>query len=145
MSGFLIDTNVVSEFIKPQPDSQVIRWPEAADPESLFASVITFGEIRLGIEDLAPGKRRTDLEQWLDQGLPDWFEEHLLPVTKTIVDRWGRLTIRAKRVGVTITTANGLIAATTIEHDLTLVTRNVKDFADLGATIFNPWDAQPPS
>jgi predicted nucleic acid-binding protein len=67
----LIDTNVVSEFIKPQPDSNVIRWLEAADPESLFASVITFGEIRLGIEDLAPGKRRTDLEQWLDQGLPE--------------------------------------------------------------------------
>ena len=141
MSGFLIDTNVVSEFIKPQPDSKVIRWLEAADPESLFASVITFGEIRLGIEDLAPGKRRTDLEQWLDQGLPEWFEDHLLPVTKAIVDRWGRLIIQAKRGGITITTADGLIAATAIEHDLTLVTRNVKDFAGLGVTIFNPWEA----
>lgn len=70
MSGYLVDTNVISEFIKPQPDAQVIRWLEAADPESLFASVIGFGEIRLGIEDLAPGKRRADLEQWLDQGLP---------------------------------------------------------------------------
>lgn len=141
MSGFLIDTNVVSEFIKPQPDSKVIRWLEAADPECLFASVITFGEIRIGIEDLAPGKRRTDLEQWLDQGLPEWFEDHLLPVTKAIVDRWGRLTIQVKRGGVTITTADGLIAATAMEHDLTLVTRNVKDFAGVRTTIFNPWEA----
>lgn len=121
MSGFLVDTNVISEFIKPQPDSQVIRWLEAADPESLFASVI-FGEIRLGIEDLSPGKRRAELEEWFDQGLPDWFEDHLLPVTKAIVDRWGRLTIQAKRRGVTITTADGLIAATALEHDLGIVT-----------------------
>ena len=141
MSGFPIDTNVISEFIKPQPDSKVIRWLEAADSESLFASVITFGEIRLGIEDLAPGKRRADLEQWLDQGLPEWFENHLLPVTKAIVDRWGRLTIQAKRRGVTITTADGLIAATALEHDLAIVTRNMKDFAERGATVINPWVA----
>jgi predicted nucleic acid-binding protein len=141
VSGFLIDTNVISEFIKPQPDSQVIRWLEAADPESLFASVITFGEIRLGIEDLAPGKRRVDLEQWLDQGLPEWFENHLLPVTKAIVDQWGRLTIQAKRRGVTITTADGLIAATALEHDLAIVTRNMKDFTETRATVISPWVA----
>jgi toxin FitB len=141
VSGFLVDTNVISEFVKPQPDAQVIRWLESADPESLFASVITFGEIRLGIEDLAPGKRRADLEQWFDQGLPQWFEDHLLPVTKAIVDRWGRLTIQAKRRGVTITTADGLITATALEHDLAIVTRNVKDFAETGATVLNPWVA----
>ncbi len=132
MSGFPIDTNVISEFIKPQPDSKVIRWLEAADPESLFASVITFGEIRLGIEDLAPGKRRADLEQWLDQGLPEWFENHLLPVTKAVVDRWGRLTIQAK---------DGLIGANALEHDLAIVPRNMKDFAETGATVINPWVA----
>jgi predicted nucleic acid-binding protein len=139
VSGFLVDTNVISEFTKPQPDAQVIRWLEATDPESLFASVITFGEIRLGIEDLAPGKRRADLEQWFDQSLPQWFEDHLLPITKAIVDRWGRLTIQAKRKGVTITTADGLITATALEHGLAIVTRNVKDFAETGATVINPW------
>lgn len=61
MSGFLVDTNVISEFIKPQPDARVISWLEAADPDSLFASVITLGEIRLGIEDLPPGKRRAEI------------------------------------------------------------------------------------
>ena len=68
MSGFLVDTNVVSEFIRPQPDSRVIRWLEAADPESLFASVVSFGEIRLGIEDLPVSKRPAALEEWLERG-----------------------------------------------------------------------------
>jgi predicted nucleic acid-binding protein len=67
VNGFFVDTNVVSEFIKPQPDSRVVQWLEAADPESLFASVVTFGEIRLGIEDLPFSKRRTALEQWLER------------------------------------------------------------------------------
>jgi predicted nucleic acid-binding protein len=140
VSGFLVDTNVVSEFIRPQPDSRVIRWLEAANPESLFASVVTFGEIRLGIEDLPVSKRRAALEEWLEQGLPQWFESHLLPVTKAIADRWGQLTIKAKRKGIAITTADGLIAATALQHDLAIVTRNVKDFSATGVTIVNPWE-----
>jgi predicted nucleic acid-binding protein len=139
VTGFLVDTNVISEFIKPQPDSNVMKWLEAADPESLFVSVVTFGEIKLGIEDLTASKRRTELEQWLEQGLPDWFESNLLPVTKAVAERWGRLTIDAKKKGISITMADGLIAATAAEHGLTIVTRNVKDFAGTGAAIINPW------
>ena len=138
MSGFLVDTNVISEFIRPQPDPRVIGWLDAADPESLFASVVTFGEIRLGIEDLPAGKRRAALEEWFEQGLPAWFDSHLLPVTKPIADRWGRITIEAKRKGALLTTADGLIAATAIEHDLAIMTRNVTDFATSGAAIINP-------
>jgi predicted nucleic acid-binding protein len=103
VGGFLIDTNVISEFVKPEPSLRVKRWFEAADPESLFASVITFGEIRIGIEDLAEGKRRAALEQWLEQGVPDWFQANLLPVTKAITDRWGQITVQAKRKGMTRT------------------------------------------
>jgi toxin FitB len=139
VNGFLVDTNVISEFVKPQPNPRVIRWLEVADPELLFASVVTLGEIRLGVEDLPLGKRRTALEEWLEQGLPEWFESHLLPVTKTIADRWGRLTIEAKKKGISVTTVDGLIAATALEHNLAVVTRNVKDFAETGATIVNPW------
>jgi predicted nucleic acid-binding protein len=138
---FLIDTNVVSEFVKPQPSPDVRLWFESTDPSSLFASVITVGEIRLGIEDLPPGKRRTDLEQWLEIGLPGWFEANLLPVTKAIADRWGQVTIQAKRRGVAMSTADGLIAATAIEHGLALVTRNVKDFTGLGVALVNPWES----
>ena len=138
---FLIDTNVISEFVRPKPSLQVKHWFESADPESLFASVVTFGEIRLGIEDLPEGKRRAALEQWLEEGVPEWFQANLLPVTKAIADRWGQMTIQAKRKGVTISTADGLIAATALEHDLTLVTRNAKDFAVVGVKLFNPWGA----
>jgi predicted nucleic acid-binding protein len=141
VGGFLIDTNVISEFVKPEPSLQVKRWFEAADPESLFASVITFGEIRIGIEDLAEGKRRAALEQWIEQGVPDWFQANLLPVTKAITDRWGQITVQAKRKGITVPTADGLIAATAIEHGLTIVTRNVKDFGGIEVSLVNPWGA----
>ena len=133
MSAFLIDTNVVSEFVRPEPSLKVRRWFEAADPESLFASVITFGEIRLGIEGLPLGKRRAALEQWIDEGVPEWFQTHLLPVTKAIADRWGKMTIQARLRGLTVSTADGLIAATAIEH-------GVKDFGGLDLPVFNPWE-----
>jgi predicted nucleic acid-binding protein len=79
------------------------------------------------------------LEQWLQEGLPAWFQSHLLPVTKVIADRWARVTIEAKRRGIAVAMADGLIAATALEHDLILVTRNVRDFADLSVPIFSPW------
>ncbi len=141
MSGFLIDTNVISEFAKPAPSSQVLLWFETADPNSLFASVVTLGEIRLGIEDMPLGQRRTDLEHWLLEGLPGWFGSNLLPVSKAIADQWGRLTVRAKRNGMALAIIDGLLAATALEHDLSVVTRNVKDFDGLGISIINPWTA----
>ncbi len=140
MNGSLIDTNVISEFAKANPDPNVIRWFQAADPDTLFASVVTLGEIRLGIEDLPMGKRRRDLELWLTTGLPAWFAANLLPVTKEIAERWGRATIEAKRNGLMLATADGLIAATALDHDLTLITRNTKDFAGLGVALLNPWN-----
>jgi predicted nucleic acid-binding protein len=140
---YLIDTNVVSEFIKPSPNSRVIDWVRRGEPQTLFVSAITAGELRLGTEAMPLSKRRTELERWLDQGLPDWFSSNLLPVTKDIADRWGRVTIRPKRGGVTLVTPDGLIAATALEHNLTLVTRNVKDFAGLGVSLLNPWEPQP--
>lgn len=77
MSGFLIDTNVISEFVKPNPEPNVINWFRAADPDALYASVVTVGELRLGIENMPIGKRRTDLELWLTAGLPAWFDANL--------------------------------------------------------------------
>lgn len=140
MIGSLLDTNIISAFAKPEANQPVIDWLKTAAPETLFVSVITIGELRLGIEDLPAGKRRSQLEQWLAEGLPEWFETNVLPVTKAIGERWGRLTIEAKRKGMTLGTPDGLIAATALEHDLTLVTRNVKDFAGLGVPLLNPWD-----
>jgi predicted nucleic acid-binding protein len=139
VSGFLLDTNIISAFVKPEANKPVIDWLEAAASETLFVSVITVGDLRLGIENLPTGKRRSQLEQWLETGLPDWFETNLLPVTMAIGERWGRMTIEAKRNGMTLGTPDGLIAATAAEHDLSVVTRNVKDFEGLGVSILNPW------
>jgi predicted nucleic acid-binding protein len=142
VSGFLVDTNVVSEFIKPQPNPQVIRRLRDADPESLFVSVIVFAEIRLGIEDLEFGKRRFTLEQWIQTGLPTWWESNCLPITRIIAARWRGSPLKlTKRKGATIATADGSIAATALEHELTLVTRDIHDFAVVAVPVLNPWES----
>jgi toxin FitB len=140
VSGFLIDTNVISEFVKSEPNPRVVHWFESADPDTLFARVLTLGEIRMAIENMPLSKRRAELEQWLEQGVPAWFQSNLLPVTEAIADRWALLTIQAKKRGAQVDTADGLIAATAVEHKLSIVTRNVKDFEELGIGIVNPWD-----
>jgi predicted nucleic acid-binding protein len=140
VTSFLLDTNVLSEFARTrEPDRQVDRWLKTTAEEALFASVLTFAEIRRGIELLPPGKRRTQLEQW-QEDLVASFENRLLPVTKAIADRWAVLAAQAQRQGVTLANIDGLIAATALEHDLTLVTRNVKDFAGVEVPLFNPWE-----
>ena len=142
MTGFLLDTNVLSEFARTgQPDRHVDLWLKTTAEESLFASVLTLAEIRRGIELLPPGKRRAQLKQWQDD-LVASFEMRLFPVTKAIADRWAVLAAHAQRNGTAPGNIDGLIAATALEHDLTLVTRNVKDFAGFGVPIFNPWESQ---
>jgi len=141
VTGFLLDTNVLSEFVRiGEPDRHVDRWLKTTAEESLFASVLTFAEIRRGIELLPPGKRRTQLEQWQDD-LVSSFEMRLFPVTKAIADRWAILAARTHRKGITLANIDGLIAATALEHDLTLVTRNVKDFTGVEVPLFNPWES----
>lgn len=140
MTKYLIDTNVISELIRPLPEEAVVRWFREVDPGALYSSVITWGEICLGVENLPAGKRRAEIEHWLSTSLAEWFGDNLLPVTKSIADRWGLSTAKARRAGITIATADGLIAATAMEDDLVLVTRNVRDFAALGVRLLNPWN-----
>ena len=143
MTGFLLDTNVLSEFSRSAfpPDRNVERWVESANPDTLYTSVLSFGEIRKGIELLAPGKKRSELERWLDADLKGWFGNNLLPVTKGISNRWGILTAQAQQQGKQLGAIDGLLAATALEYDLTVVTRNANDFSDRGVTVFNPWIA----
>jgi predicted nucleic acid-binding protein len=112
---------------------------KAAAPGSLYASVLTLAEIRRGIEILPASKRRSQLEKWLEGELLESFGTNLLPVTRAIGDRWAVLSARAQRRGAPLAVIDGLIAATALEHDLILATRNVRDFLDLGVSIFNPW------
>jgi predicted nucleic acid-binding protein len=141
VTGFLLDTNVLSEFSRTgEPDHHVDRWLKTTADESRFASVLTFAEIRRGIELLSPGKRRTQLEQWQND-LVASFEMRLFPVTKAIADRWAVLAAQAQRKGMTLANIDGLIALTALEHDLTLVTRNVKDSAGVELPLLNRWEA----
>ena len=141
MSGFLIDTNVLSENNRPGgPDAGVKSWLETTDRQSQHVSVITLAEIQKGIELLAEGKRRIRLEQWLKQDLEAWFSGRILPVDRQVAGRWASLMAQRARVGRPLPTVDSLIAATALAYDLTIVTRNTRDFEGVGATI-NPWEA----
>jgi toxin FitB len=139
--GFLLDTNVPSELTKPMPDVRVSGWVAAQDNTSLYLSVVSVGELRRGFTILPLGKRRAQLEQWFEQYLLPLFANRILPVTHSVSNRWGILDGECQLRGTPRNTADGMIAATALEHDLTVVTRNVKDFAGLGVTVFSPWDA----
>ena len=142
MSGFLIDTNVLSEYNRPGgPDAGVKRWLETTDRQSQYVSVITLAEIQKGIELLAAGKRRIQLEQWLKQDLEAWFLGRILPVDREVAGRWASLVAQGARAGRPLPTVDSLIAATALAYNLTLVTRNTRDFEGIDATLVNPWDA----
>ena len=140
MSGFLLDTNIPSELIRSRPDPRVDDWVKRQSVPSLFLSVIAVGELRRGFELLPRGERRVRLEQWLERDLLVWFRDRILPVTQGIADRWGVLDAQRQLKGAPLNTADGLIAATALEHGLTVVTRNTKDFDGLGVPL-NPWEA----
>jgi predicted nucleic acid-binding protein len=143
MSGFLLDTNVLSEFNRRgEPDRLVKQWLEEADTNSLYASVLTFGEIRFGVELLPASKRRTQLEQWLNRDLPEWFEGRILPVDQPIADRWGLLRAQSQLKGRPLSVIDALLAATALQYDLTIVSRNASDFSHVGPTVVNPWEAR---
>ena len=140
MSGSLLDTNIPSETLKLVPEAKVANWLTTCRKEEQFLSVISVGELRRGATLLAPGARRAQLEDYLHYAIPLWFGSRILPVTQVIANRWGILDAQRQIVGRPLNIADGLIAATALEHDLTLVTRNTKDFVGLGLTLINPWD-----
>jgi predicted nucleic acid-binding protein len=118
----------------------VTAWVESQDNSVLHLSIVSVGELRKGIHLLSQGNRREQLERWFEAFLLPLFSNRILPVTQGIADRWGILSADCKVIGKPLNTADGLIAATAIVHDLTVVTRNIKDFADLGITLLNPWE-----
>ncbi len=117
-----------------------MQWLTLQAPKTLFLSAITIGEIRKGLIVLPEGRRRAELETWFHTSLQAWFRGRVLPVTQVIADRWGVLDGERQLRGTPLNTADGLIAATAAENNLTVVTRNVKDFRGLGVDILNPWD-----
>jgi predicted nucleic acid-binding protein len=141
MSGFLLDTNCISELVRNQPERRVMDWMRAADESLLYLSVLTLGEIRKGVAILPQSKRRTYLESWLELDLQVRFSGRILDIDKAVSDRWGWLSAEAQRQGRPLSAIDGLLAATAIHHNLTIVSRNVSDFTHTHALVLNPWEA----
>jgi len=139
--NYLIDTNVVSELAKSRPDARVVKWIAEADEDRVCLSVITFAEIRHGIEEMAPGQRREVLKLWLEEELTSRFDGRIFAVGLAVAQAWGVLVARAREKGVTIGVMDAFLAATAEAHGLTLVTRNTRHFEKLGLALVNPWIA----
>jgi toxin FitB len=135
--GWLLDTNVLSETLRPVPNEQLMAWIGAADPEHLYVSVLTLGELHKGVLKLGPGRQRERLSNWLDTTLADWFGERVIAIDLAVADQWAQLLADAGRP---LPAIDSLLAATALHRELAIVTRNVRDFALPGVEVVNPWD-----
>jgi predicted nucleic acid-binding protein len=135
--SYLIDTNVLSEIRRKTPDANVVKWVNSRPPTSLYLSVLTLGELRKGIDSLADSKRRLKLVDWLETELPLFFAGRILAIDEGVADEWGKLLAKAGR---TVAAIDSLLGATASHHGLTMVTRNSKDFENLGLDVLNPWN-----
>jgi toxin FitB len=136
--SYLIDTNVLSELRRRDPDANVVRWIADRPATTLYLSVLTVGELRKGVEGLPEGDRKRRLLDWLEVELPAYFAGRILPVDAIVADRWGRLLAQAGRP---VSAIDSLLAATALTHGLTLITRNLRDFQHPDLTVLDPWVA----
>lgn len=136
--SYLLDTNVLSELRRRQPNASVVKWFAQRPSTALYLSVLTLGEIRKGIDLLDESGRKLKLLDWLEVELPVFFTGRILSVDAAIADRWGQLQARAARL---VPAIDSLIAATALHHGLSLVTRNTCDFSYEELKVINPWSA----
>ncbi|MDD1434435.1 type II toxin-antitoxin system VapC family toxin, partial [Dolichospermum sp. ST_sed6] len=136
---YLLDTCLISELVAKQPNQKVLDWVDAQMPETLYLSVITIGEIAKGICKLTPSKRKESLTTWLNETLPNRFEHRILTLDVSTMVLWGNLICQLEQNGRPLPAMDSLIAAIALQHSLSLVTRNEKDFAGTGLIIVNPW------
>jgi len=139
VSGYLLDTNVISELTKVQPEAKVVSWFHATNEELFYLSVLTIGEIRKGIDSLPRSNKRALLESWLANDLVLRFAGRILDVNLDIAERWGLISAQAKMAGAPLAVVDGLMAATALHYNLILVTRNTKDVQVAGINMLNPW------
>ncbi len=137
--NYLLDTNVISELVSKRPDRKIVEWLDRLDPNTVYLSVITIGEIRKGIEKLPPSKRRDRVKEWLEGDLLIRFQGRILEITTEVMLIWGELTGRLEKEGRPITAIDSLVAAIALQGNYRLVTRNEHDFQQTGVAIFNPW------
>jgi predicted nucleic acid-binding protein len=134
--SYLLDTVVVSRGSKTRPDPKLDAWLANVSTDNLFVSVVTLAELAKGVEMLPLGQKREALSAWLYFDIPNAFSGRLLDVGRAVATRWGK---EQARLGRTLPAADALIAATALEHGLTVVTRNIRDFAGFNVPLLNPW------
>ena len=137
--SWLLDTCVVSELVRPRPKVSVLSWIRERDEDELFLSVITIGELEKGIAKLPDSAKRVTLEQWVRRELANRFRDRLLVIDSGVAARWGAIVGVSEARGQPLPVIDSLIAATSLQHDLTVVTRNTDDLERCGARCFNPW------
>jgi hypothetical protein len=137
--SFLVDTNVVSEWVKPRPNPGVVEWLAGTDEDQVFLSVVTLAELRHGIERIATGRRQRQLSAWLENELPRRFEGRVLSIDAAVADACGKLVARSEAAGRPLEAMDAFLAATAQVHQLTLVTRNTAHFRSVLKALLNPW------
>lgn len=135
----LLDTNVLSEVTRLVPDQGVLQWLHGLDEDRTFISIVSIAEIRRGVALMDSGRKRDALDEWLTHDLPERFENRIIPIEGAVALAGGDLMALAKRSGRGLSSMDGLIAATAVAHQLTLATRNIKDFEGFGIDIVDPW------
>ena len=139
MTGWLLDTNILSELRRPRPERKVLAFVAAQPLELLYVSAVTFAEIRFGIELLTDAGRRAELNDWLAHKVRPMFEQRVLAITEDIMFKWRLLVEDGRKVGHTFSQPDLIIAATALHHGLTVVSRDVGDFQQARAPVLNPW------
>jgi toxin FitB len=139
VTGWLLDTNVLSELRRPKPDRKVVAFIAAQPLELLYVSAVTLAEIRFGIEVVTDATKRAELNDWLAHKVRPMFEQRVLPVTEEIMFKWRLLVEDGRKAGYTFSQPDLIIAATALHHGLTVVTRDVSDYERMRAPVFNPW------
>ena len=141
MTDWLLDTNILSELRRPRAEPKVVAFVRAQPLDSLYISSVTLAEIRFGIELLSDAIRRAALNDWLTHKVRPMFEQRVLPVTEDIMFRWRLLVEDGRKAGHTFSQPDLILAATALEHGLTLVSRDTSDYERAGVAVFNPWKA----
>lgn len=141
MTGWLLDTNVLSELRRPKPEPRVVQFVASRSLDLLYVSVVTFAEIRFGIELVKDTSRRMELNDWLTHRLRPMFEDRVLEITEDIMLKWRLLVDEGRKAGHTFSQPDLIIAATALEHGLTIVSRDTREYAKARAAVVNPWTA----
>jgi toxin FitB len=140
----ILDTNVVSEPLKPQPDPKVLAWLDAQAPETLYITAINLAELATGIAVLSAGRKRTELQNALDQRMMPLFEGRILHFDAKAAQAFASLSAKLQTIGTTISFAEGAIAAMALTHGFAVATRNTRDFKNTGVELLDPWAWEAP-